>query len=305
MARKTAMSKDPKAAQNKPKPTQNKPKPSPANPDARQAYLDTVRNLGNLPQGSPEYTQAVAKVRQLGQQLGYNTARIDTAINKYSGPNQQQQINQGTANLVQQGLEQATQFDPTKFQQQYEPGFQQGLQKEYERIYGAFERQNADRFGREQQQLQQSLVERGLDPAGEASKALNKNLYEQQQIARQNAQDTAMTQAFGAQNQFYQQAAGSALLPSQMATPYLSLYGQQQQMGFEAQQAELERKNREKLARMGGGGGGTNNNEALWAQYVMNQYGQQGQKQPSALNSGASTFGAALGAGITRRLTQG
>ncbi len=301
MAKKSALAKDPKAGQKK------ETKPKPDTQAARTSYLSTVRNLENLEKGSPEYNKAVEQVRKFGKELGYNTGRVDTAINKYTGrqgPAQTERIQQGMGGLVEEGIQQARQFDPSTFQQQYEPGFQQGLQKEYERIYGAFERQNADRFGREQQQLQQSLVERGLDPSGEAYKALNKNLYEQQEAARQVAKDAAMSQAYSAQQQFYQQAAGSALLPSQVAAPYLDLYGQQAQMNWQTRQAELERQNREKLAKMtgGGGGGGASAAERQWAQYMMNQYAQPQQQGQSNLNAATQGLAQGVGAGITAGL---
>jgi hypothetical protein len=301
MAKKSALAKDPKTGQKK------ETKPKPDTQAARTSYLSTVRNLENLEKGSPEYNKAVEQVRKFGKELGYNTGRVDTAINKYTGrqgPAQTERIQQGMGGLVEEGIQQARQFDPSTFQQQYEPGFQQGLQKEYERIYGAFERQNADRFGREQQQLQQSLVERGLDPSGEAYKALNKNLYEQQEAARQVAKDAAMSQAYTAQQQFYQQAAGSALLPGQVAAPYLDLYGQQAQMNWQTRQAELERQNKEKLAKMtgGGGGGGASAAERQWAQYMMNQYAQPQQQGQSNLNAATQGLAQGVGAGITAGL---
>jgi hypothetical protein len=302
MAKKTALAKDPKAGQKK------ETKPKPDTQAARTSYLSTVRNLENLEQGTPEYNKAVEQVRKYGKQLGYETGRIDTAINKYTGrqgPNQQQRIERGMGGLIEQGLQQAQQFDPTKFQQQYEPQFEQGMQRAYENIYGQFERANAERFGREQQQLQQSLAERGLDPSGEAYKSLQENLYKQQQMARQEAQSAAWNAAQGYQQQGYQQAAGTALLPGQVSEPYLNLYAQQSQMNWQAKQAELERQNREKLAKMsggGGGGGGVSASERALAQYVMNQYGQPQQQGQSNLNAATQGLAQGVGAGITAGL---
>lgn len=279
MARKTALNKEPKVD-------------AEAVKAARRTYVTNVRKLESLEKGTPEYNQAVRQVRQTGQRLGYNTSRINTAIKKYTdlqGPNQEKRIERGLGGVVEKGIEQAEQFDPMTFYQQYQPAFEEGRQREYERIYGAFERQSAEQFGREQQQLEQSLVERGLDPSGEAYKSLKENLYKSQEAARQNARDAAMSNANALQQQYYLQASGSALLPSQIQQPYLNIYSEQGQREWAARQAELERQSREKLARSAGGGGGNTANQQ-WANFVMSQYGGQ-QQQPSTLNTGIQSLG--------------
>lgn len=237
----------------------------------------------------------------------------------------QQQIQGGLEGLVKGGIEDVENFDPRTFQDQYEPQFEQGMQRAYDTIYGQFERKNQDLFAQQNQQLQQSLVERGLDPSGDAYKALTKQLSEQQASARQDAQNAAWQAAQGYQQQGFNQATGTALLPGQMAAPYLDLYGQQQQgqiqgqlqsqqqgwtsaeaekqRKFEAEQEKLRRQQAERLAKSGGGGGGNNAAQNAWAQYIMNQYQQpqQGQGQ-STLNAGVAGAAQGIGAGLTAGL---
>jgi len=289
MARKTALNKEPKVD-------------AEALKSARRTYVTNARKLESLEAGTPEYDRAVKQVRQMGQRLGYKTNRINTTIKNFTerqGPNQEKRIERGLGGVVEKGIKKDQEFDPTKFYQQYQPAFEEGRQREYERIYGAFERQSAEQFGREQQQLEQSLVERGLDPSGEAYKSLKENLYKSQEAARQNARDAAMTGANALQQQYYQQATGSALLPSQLQQPFLNIYSDTAQRQWAEQEAERQRKFQERLAKMGGGGGGggTNALNQQLGNMIISQYTPQ-QQQPSALNTGITSAGQAIGSAI-------
>ena len=232
-------------------------------------------------------------------------------------PTAQENIKGGMQGLVQEGINYARDFDPNTYQQQYEPQFEQGMQRAYDTIYNQFERKNQEQFARQNEQLQQSLVERGLDPNSPAYAALTKQLAEQQGSARQDAQNAAWQAAQGYQQQGYTQATGSALLPGQVASPYLELYGQGQQLQFtgseadkqrqwQARQNQLEMQNRLAIAkRQGGGGGGGNSAEAALAAYTMGQYGNQGQNRGQSTGTALVT-GTAQGAAntITNRLTR-
>lgn len=233
-----------------------------------------------------------------------------------AAPTAQQNIQTGMQGLVQEGIDYAQGFDPNTFQQQYEPQFEQGMQRAYDTIYNQFERKNQEQFARQNEQLQQSLVERGLDPNSPAYAALTKQLAEQQGSARQDAQNAAWQAAQGYQQQGFTQATGSALLPSQIASPYLELYGQGQQLQFtgseadkqrewQARQNQLEMQNRLQIAKRQGGGGGGNSAEAAYAAYTMGQYTNQGQNRGQSNTNAAIAGGAnALGAGITGRLNR-
>lgn len=235
-----------------------------------------------------------------------------------AAPTPQQQIQGGLEGLVQEGIGDVRNFDPNTFQQQYQPQFEQGMQRAYDTIYGQFERKNQEQFARQNEQLQQSLVERGLDPNSPAYQALTRQLADQQNTARQDAQNAAWQAAQGYQQQGYQQATGTALLPSQMASPYLDLYGQQQ--GISAQQQEAQRQrdfeealrrgdraSAERIAKMsrGGGGGGSNADEAALAARIMAGYGPQQGGSQSTLNAGIAGAAQGVGAGITRGLMGG
>lgn len=225
-------------------------------------------------------------------------------------PTAQDKINSGMESLVQQGLNSAQNFNPNTFQQNYQPQFQQGMQRAYDTIYNQFERKNQDIFARQNEQLQQSLVERGLDPNSPAYAALTKQLSEQQAGARQDAQDAAWQAAQGYQQQGFTQATGTALLPSQMAAPYMDLYGQrrgfqqqtQERMGqqaFTAEQADMQRRweaeqkrlefERNKSMRRGSGGDPNAAANAAWNNYYMNQYGNGAQN-----NTGQNTYNAGM-----------
>lgn len=229
-------------------------------------------------------------------------------------PTAQDNINKGMEGLVGQGLNAAQNFNPNTFQQQYEPQFEQGMQRAYNTIYDQFERKNQDVFARQNEQLQQSLVERGLDPNSPAYAALTKQLAEQQTSARQDAQSAAWQAAQGYQQQGFTQATGKALLPGQVAAPYLELYGQRQgfqqqtqerlgSQAFTAEQANLQRafeadikrrqmEHERALKRMGGGGGGTSAADAAFNNYVMNGYGSnpQGSTGQQRANAGMTSF---------------
>jgi len=233
-----------------------------------------------------------------------------------AAPTAQQNIQSGMQGLVQEGIDYAQGFDPNTFQQQYEPQFEQGMQRAYDTIYNQFERKNQEQFARQNEQLQQSLVERGLDPNSPAYAALTKQLAEQQGSARQDAQNAAWQAAQSYQQQGYTQATGSALLPGQIANPYLELYGQGQQLQFtgseadkqrqwQARQNQLEMQNRLQIAKRQGGGGGANSAEAALAAYTMGQYGNQGQNRgQSTTNAAITGVNQAVGQGIMGRLNR-
>jgi hypothetical protein len=127
-------------------------------------------------------------------------------------------------------LGQSSQFNPQTFQQNYAPQFQQGMQQAYDNVYNEFERRNRQRMSQEQQQLEQSIVERGLDPSGEAAKDLRMQLSQRQGDERQGAQNAAWQNAQSYQQQGFNQAQTASLLPGeiwqQYQNPYMQMQGQ-------------------------------------------------------------------------------
>lgn len=139
--------------------------------------------------------------------------------------------NQGLANQMQYAQQQGA-FQPGSFQEQ--------MDKAYSNVMQQFERTNKDQFQQEQQQFQQMAAERGLDPAGEAYKALQKQVYDRQDMARQNAMSTAQQAAQSVQAQAYGQAAQTYGMPFQQMGAFAPFYGaqanmQSQMMGQEFQ----------------------------------------------------------------------
>lgn len=129
--------------------------------------------------------------------------------------------NQGLASQMQYAQQQGA-FNPGSFQEQ--------MDKAYSNVMQQFERTNKEQFQQEQQQFQQMAAERGLDPAGEAYKALQKQVYDRQDMARQNAMSTAQQAAQGVQAQAYGQAAQTYGMPFQQMGAFAPFYGAQANM---------------------------------------------------------------------------
>jgi hypothetical protein len=131
-------------------------------------------------------------------------------------------------NLYEQMLGQSRQFNPQTFQQNYAPQFQQGMQQAYDNVYNEFERRNSQRMGQEQQQLEQSIVERGLDPSGQAAQDLRMQLSQRQGDERQGAQNAAWQNAQAYQQQGFNQAQTASLMPGEIWQQYQNPYMQMQ-----------------------------------------------------------------------------
>lgn len=211
------------------------------------------------------------------------------------------------AQEIPEFLQQIGQFDPRTFQQQYEPQFEQGMQRAYDTIYNEFNRRNEQEFAKQNEQLQLSLAERGLDPNSPAYQALTKQLAQQQNDARQNAQSQAWQAAQGYQQQGYQQATGTALLPGQVMQPMQQLYEQQyggrltgQQL---AQKYQYDRKLQELIGKqqMAQVGAQTAVERDRIAAQIMGGYGNQ-QPQPNPWNTAIAGAATGLGAGTSNAL---
>lgn len=145
--------------------------------------------------------------------------------------------------------EYAQQFDPRTFQQQYDPGFSQEMERARQNVMSQFERRNQRQFEQQRLSVQQQIAERGLDPASPAAQELMRQQNERETFAQQEAMSAAEQAAQGIQQQMYQQATGVALLPGQIAgqfmDPLMAQYGQAGRMEearFGAQAGmELER----------------------------------------------------------------
>ncbi len=225
---------------------------------------------------------------------------------------------------IEQGFEQGGQaygdivnrfrgFDPSQMQGQYEPQFQQEMDRYRQNIMGQFERRNAEEFERQNVATQQQIAERGLDPNSPAAQALMKQNTQRQDLARQEAMSAAETGAYGIQEQAFGQAYKQQMLPYQMyeaiQQPYAygtQAYYQQQQLQqqqeFEAKQNQLNRQAQMRIAGMnrGGGGGGGDPTDSFYDRQ-MPGLGFGNQPQPNPIASGTIGVLQGVGSGIQRQ----
>jgi len=303
----SALNKDPRSGRQSPT----------RDPRDMAKYKAAQENIKKYAYGSPEFNNASKRLETIGAKYGLKWQQW---VPKGPGGQSNQvpadvraedaQVNQIGSDIYQQMGGYAQQFNPATFQQQYEPQFNQQMDRAYNNIYNQFERRNQAEFARQNEEFQQSMAERGLDPNSEAYKTLSKQLTDRQDLARQEAQSAATQQAYAVQQQGFEQATGTSLLPGQIwnqySAPYLAQYGTRSAMDLSAQNqqyakelAALDFKYKQRLqqsAPRGGGGGGSSPD--YLAQYVLGQtmanYAPQGQ-QPNPLNYAIQ--GGAAGAG--------
>lgn len=263
----------------------------------RIEYLKRVRP------NDPELRKLQASVKK----SGYTAKGVEVPPTQ---PSQEERVVQAGGDVFEQMAGYAKQFDPRTFQSQYEPVYSQEMERARQNVLGQFERRNVEEFGRQTQELERSIAERGLDPAGEAARALRKQVTERQDLARQEALSAAESAAQGVQQQMYGQATGTALLPGQVAGQYMDPYmlqqqqrfaGQTQQQQFEQQKALAAQQQKyalEQIAKTprGGGGGGAATPDYM-GQYLLGTLAQGYNQQPQVNPYAAGAQGAAAGFG--------
>lgn len=231
-------------------------------------------------------------IRRLQSQIKKANAKALTVNAPPAPPSQEERVAQAGGDVFEQMSGYAKQFDPRTFQSQYEPVYSQEMERARQNVLGQFERRNVEEFGRQTQELERSIAERGLDPAGEAARALRKQVTERQDLARQEALSAAENAAQGVQQQMYGQATGTALLPQQIASGFLDPYMQSQQQQFAGQQgdvaferqkqlaAQRQKYDLEMLAKTPRGGGGGGQQPDYYGQYLLGTLGQGYNQQP-------------------------
>lgn len=275
----------------------------PARATKRLEYLKRTRP------NDPEVKRLQGQIKK----SGYKASATETP----PPPTQEERVVQTGGDVFEQMAGYAKQFDPRTFQAQYEPVYSQEMERARQNVLGQFERRNAEEFARQSQEVERSIAERGLDPAGEAARALRKQMTERQDLARQEALSAAESAAQGVQQQMYGQATGTALLPQQIAAGFMDPYeaamqqrflGQQQQAQFEQQKALAAQKQRydlELIAKTPRGGGGGGAQPDYYSQYVLGNLAQgYSQQQPQINPYATAAQGFAQGAaqGATLRL---
>jgi hypothetical protein len=209
----------------------------------------------------------------------------------------------------------AQQFDPRTFQQEYETGFNQEMDRYRQNVMSQFERRNQRQFEQQRLATQQQIAERGLDPASPAAQELMRQQNEREDLARQEAMSSAEQGAYGIQQQAFGQARETALMPGQIAGQFIdpAMLGYQQagamNLAQQQTQAAMEQQRlqgRQRLQEIratprgggGGGGGGMDPFQQYMLQQTMSRY-DQGTPQP---NLGAQIVGGAV-QGATGQIT--
>lgn len=303
-------------------PSKPRTDPKVAQQKARDTYLTTVRNLGNLTVGSPEYNAALATVNKTGKQLGYKEGRINTAINKYAqkgtpgapagtpeaafrGLTPEGQIQEtGTDALALQNEAYRREMERMR---QGQPDFSSQLESSRQQAMGQFERTMGPEFERQQMQLRQRMSEQGIDPNSGAYQAQMKMLNDAQGNARQNAMSQAFTQGAEYQQQGFTQDVTSRTMPFQFAQMGADAWKLPYAAKTQAEQAALDRASQERAARSGGGSAvaaariSADAARDIAAMEGINRYTQP--KQPSPGSALAQGLGTGVGAAATRYAT--
>lgn len=293
----------------------------PSNPGAAESVnIDRlIRRMSFLKQkrpNDPEIKRLQAQIKKARQQQ--QSAAVPQTPNEPTPESL-------SGDLYEQFAGQAQQFNPATFQSQYQPQFEQEMERARKNIMGSFERRNAEEFAKQQQSVEQTILERGLDPTAPAAEALRKQLTQRQDLARQEAMSAAEQAAYGIQQQGFEQAQNVALMPGsiwqQFKEPYLGRaefqYQQQlgqQQFGYQKElQKMAERQRRWELRnqpRPGGGGGGGSPQPGVFDRYMeqefLSRYPQGGeQPRPDPYSEAGQAFLRGIATGTGQRLARG
>lgn len=218
--------------------------------------------------------------------------------------------------LYQQMAGYATQFNPQTFQQQYQPQFQEAMDRARQSVMNQFEQRNSQAFAQERQDFETSMANRGIAPGGPQYNRELQAMTDRQDRARQEAMNAAEQAAQNVQEQAYKQATGVAMLPGEISgqfqAPVLAQYGQAGTMSQMAQQQQYQKElaaleNKYRLQQIkatprggGGGGGGLDPYQQYELAQTMSRYNQQPQ-QPNPWAQAAGSFAGSFGAGLASR----
>lgn len=212
------------------------------------------------------------------------------------------------------------QFDPNTFQQQYQPQFNEAMDRARQSVMSQFEQRNSQAFAQERQDFETSMANRGIAPGGPQYNRELQALTDRQDRARQEAMNAAEQAAQSVQQQGYQQASATAMLPGeiwgQYQAPVLAQYSQAGTMSQMAQQQQYQKElaaleNKYRLQQIkatprggGGGGGGLDPYQQYELAQTMSRYNQQPQ-QPNPWAQAAGSFAGSFGAGLASRYGSG
>lgn len=314
-AKKTALSKEPKT---KAKEDQNLRRVSPG--IYRNSSGELVNSKGNRINRSgqrradkAEGEKKVEKETKPAPPPGPTGREDPTAFNRQTAGQQvgnvQTEVGQNMMGYLQQ-LQQQGAFNPGDYTQDY--------QDAYNNVYNQFEAQNARTFGEQAQNVEEMIVQRGLDPAGKQAERLRTQMAEDQGSLRRQAQLAAEQAGRAVEQQRFERELTTYNVPTQQIAALSGLFSGQvgsveaeRQRQFEGEQGKLTREQAMKIAEMNkkaaGGGGGADPFALMQAEYEHKRnllfdqaalQGNQGQGGQNPLNSAASGFAQGFGAGL-------
>jgi hypothetical protein len=298
MARNGSMTKDPKAT--------NKQAPPPTGPSkwVRTGAGQYKDQYGNTMRG-----QQKAPTRDMSKGKGGNTAPVQGP----AAPTPESVTEEGFM-----GAGQAYQNMLQRFGgEQYQPQFEQEMERARQNVMGQFERRNNQAFAQQRQDFETTMANKGVAPGSQQYQLELKSLNDRQDMARQEAMGAAEQAAYGVQQQQFGQAGDLAMRPYEqwgvLQQPYMAGIGAQ----YQAREAQLQRDFEDAMrrgdrasaeriagmARRGGGGGAPQMSEYEILERNSLNTGYPG-KQP---NTGAQVVGGVVqgvGGQITNRLNR-
>ena len=315
MAKTGALARDPKAPSFKY--AENKAAYGGLNPQQQQRYQRILQNKGRGAANAFLGKTSGQTVRQPGQGGQVSTQPVGaTPFGELSPEQQMNQMGDVSGGVFNQMGGYAQQFNPQTFQQQYEPQFQQAMDKARQSVMGQFEQRTGQAFAKERQDFETAMANRGVAPGSQQYQVELQGLTDRQDRSRQEAMNAAEQAAQGIQAQGYQQATGAAMLPGEIAgqflPPSMAQYQQAanmqtmtQQQQFNKELAALENKYRLQQIKAtprggGGGGGGLDPYQQYELAETMGRYNEQA-PQPNPWSQAAASFAGSFGAGLASR----
>jgi hypothetical protein len=322
MAKKSAFTRDPKQVE---APTfkygENKTAYESLDPQKQRRYQELLNTKGRSAANTYLGQTSGQPVRQPGKAPVPSQQTVGAI--PFAEQTPEQQINQMAdigGDIYSRMAGFAQNFNPQTFQQQYEPQFQQAMDRARQGVINQFEQRNAQSFAKERQDFETAMANRGVSPGSQQYQAELQGLTDRQDRARQEALNAAEQAAYGIQAQGYQQATGTAMLPgeiqAQYQAPFIAQYGQAanqsqlaQQQQYAKELAALENKYRLQQIRAtprgGGGGGGGGGGLDPYQQYelaqTMSRY-NEGTPQPNPLATGISSLVSNIGPAVINRM---
>lgn len=239
------------------------------------------------------------------------------------GPTMDENIAKSSGDVLNRMAGFAETFDPSKFQMQYQPVYGETSDQAYNAIMSQFDIRNQKAFAQQKADLDQEAANKGWSPSGEQYQRRFRELQDAQNQARQEAQNQALLARQGVQQQAFEQAQSSALMPGQIygqfEQPYLAGFAARtaqqttaQQQAYDKELLALQHKYRIKEMRAtprggGGGGAGPDPMEAFNRYLLEQSIGRYQQQQPttspwtSGAQAAAGAFGSIFGGNLSRK----